>query len=172
MITKAKLKHEIVAMLLAMIYFAIWIIGMLVVKDLILVDYDLPLAHLSIAIMGSLILAKVVVLMEPVSFGSWVRKQPAWVDVVLRTFVFGLGVIIVLILEKGIEGMRHQKGFIESVTDVFRSESAPHLWLNTLCVSSALLVYNMAGVVRRHLGKGRMLKLFACPLPEKDSDHR
>ena len=38
MITKAKLKHEIVAMLLAMIYFAIWIIGMLVVKDLILVD--------------------------------------------------------------------------------------------------------------------------------------
>ena len=49
---------------------------------------------------------------------------------------------------------------------VFHHAQGPHVLANTICLSGALLVYNMLSVIEKNLGKGRLIQLFLSPLPE------
>ncbi len=160
------LKNELKAVSLTMLYFGSWIAALLLLKQLVLAEYSIAFHHFSLAFMGALILAKVVLLLEHAPLGSWVRSCPAWVDVLVRTILYSLGVALVLVLEKGFEGRHEHGGFGPAVSAVFRAVDAPHVWANTICLSGALLGYNLLSVVRQQLGSKRLLQLFTSPLPE------
>ncbi len=164
---KHKLAHELKAVAVAALYFACWIGALLVLKFLLLTEYKIAFRGWSIIVMGALILSKVVLILEHVSLGAWVRSKPAWVDVVLRTALYSAGLVVVLILEKGIEGRHEHGGFAGAVEAGFRSADAYHIYINTICLSGALFVYNALAVLRRHLGEKGLLKLFLVPLPPK-----
>lgn len=161
-----KLKHELTALGLLMLYFGCWIAGLIFLKQLVLAEYHIPFSQLSLALIGALILAKVVLILEHVSLGEWVRTRPAWVDVVLRTVLYSFGVVVVLLLEKGLEGRREHGGFGAALSALYNSADAHHVWANTICISAALLFYNALSVVRAQLGGRAFLKLFLDPLPE------
>jgi hypothetical protein len=162
---KQKLKDEIKAVGLAALYFGCWIGALLLLKSLILAEYKIAFHGWSVVVVGALVLSKVVLVLEHVSLGEWVRARPAWVDVVLRTVMYTLGVAIVLILEKGLEGRHEYGGFGAAVRQLFQQEDVYHLWANTLCLSGALLGYNVLTVVRRHIGNRGLIRLFLSPLP-------
>jgi len=104
--------------------------------------------------------------LEHVSLGAWIRTQPAWLDVILRTALYAFGVLVVLLLEKTFEGRHEHGGFGPSLIAVFQHAEIHHVWVNTICLSGALLGYNVLSVVRRHLGEGGLIRLFLSPLPE------
>jgi hypothetical protein len=162
---REKLKEEVRAIALVTLYFACWIGALILLKELVLAEYHIAFHHLSMALVGALVLAKVVLVMEHVPLGSWLRARPAWVDVVLRTVLYTLGVVIVLVLEKGIEGWHKHGGFGAAVKAALGSTDIHHIDANTLGVSAALFGYNVMTVVRCHLGEGGLLKLFLVPLP-------
>jgi hypothetical protein len=108
-----------------------------------------------------------VLILEHVSLGAWVRVRPAWVDVVLRTAMYSIGVAVVLLLEKGFEGRHEHGGFGPVLHFLFQETDVYHVWANTLCLSGALLVYNALFVVQRHLGKGALIRIFLSPLAEE-----
>jgi hypothetical protein len=118
-------------------------------------------------LVGALVLAKVVLVLEHVPLGAWIRTRPAWVDVVMRTILYGLGVVVVLLLEKAFEGRHEHGGLLASLVSVFQHEDIHHVWANTICVSGAILGYNALSVVRRHLGEGGLIWLFLSPLPNE-----
>jgi hypothetical protein len=171
MTTSEKIKRELRALLLTTAYFAAWIGTLMGMKVLILAEYKIAFQGLSKALIGALILSKVVLILEHLPLGSWVRRQPAWMDVALRTLFYSGGVLIVLILEKGIEGRHGDGGFAGAVSAACRATDAAHVWLNTICVAGALLVFNIAAVVRSHLGRGGLLKLLLVPLPGETPSH-
>jgi hypothetical protein len=162
---KQKLKDEMKAVGIAALYFGCWIGMLLLLKSLILAEYKIAFHGWSVVVVGVLVLSKVVLVLEHVSLGAWVRARPAWVDVVLRTVMYTLGVAIVLILEKGFEGQHEYGGFGAAVRQLFQQEDVYHLWANTLCLSGALLGYNVLAVVRRHIGNRGLIRLFLSPLP-------
>ena len=162
---KQKLKDEIKDIGIAALYFGCWLGALLLLKSLILAEYKIGFHGWSAVVVGALVLSKVVLVLEHVSLGAWVRARPAWVDVVLRTVMYTLGVAIVLVLEKGFEGRHEYGGFGAAVRQLFQQEDVYHLWANTLCLSGALLGYNALSVVRRHLGNRRLIRLFLVPLP-------
>ncbi|MFN0066375.1 MAG: hypothetical protein ACKVYV_01950 [Limisphaerales bacterium] len=170
---KQKLKHEIKAVGLAMLYFGLWIGALLLLKQLVLAEYRIAFHHLSLALVGALILSKVVLILEHVPLGAWVRTQPAWLDVLLRTALYSLGVAVVLVLEKGFEARHEHGGFGAAVAASFQKADIHHVWASTLALSGALLGYNVLSVIRRHLGGGGLLRLFLSPLPEApETKHR
>jgi hypothetical protein len=169
---KKRLKHELKAVGLAMLYFGSWIAALLLLKQLVLAEYEIAFHHLSLALVGALILSKVVLILEHVPLGSWLRSRPAWVDVLLRTALYSCGVALVLILEKGFEGRHEHGGFGPAVAGIFRAVEVHHVWLNTICLSGALFGYNVLSVVRRHLGAGGLLRLFSLPLSEEPDGGR
>jgi hypothetical protein len=166
----AKLKEEIRAVVIATLYFGCWILALMVVKWLVLAEYEIAFRGWSMALVGALVLAKVVLVLEHVSLGGWVRKQPAWVGVVLRTAFYTLGVALVLILEKGFEGRHAAGGFGPAVQHLFKQADIYHVWANVICIAGALLGYNAIMVVRRHLGNRELFRIFLVPLPEEPDE--
>lgn len=167
-----KLKEELRSLAVAMLYFGAWIGGLLLLKTLVLAEYHVEFRQWSAILVGALVLGKVVLILEHVPLGSWVERQPAWVDVVLRTLLYSAGVLVILLLEKGIEGRHEHGGFGPAVRAVFQGADAPHVLANTIVMSGALLGYNALSVVRRHLGPGGLLHLFLIPLPEETPEDR
>lgn len=160
-----RLKQELKTLGVVALYFAVWLSALLLVKQLVLAEYDIQFAGLSKAVVGALILSKVVLILEYVPLGTWVHRQPAWVDVLLRTGLYLLGVFLVLVLEKGFEGRHEYGGFLASLTAVFRHADFYHVWLNLLVVSGALLNYNVLSVIKRGRGEGGVFGLLMLPVP-------
>jgi len=162
-----KLKDEIKAIGIAALYFGLWIAALLLIKSLVLAEYQIAFHEWSVVVVGALILSKVVLVLEHVSLGAWVSARPAWVGVVLRTAMYSLGVAVVLVLEKGFEGRHEHGGFGPAVRYLFQQAEVYHVWANTFCLSGALLGYNVLSVLGRHLGKGGLIRIFFSPLPEE-----
>lgn len=160
-----RLVTELKSLGLMMLYFACWLVPLIMVKNLLLEEYQVPVTRLSVAIVGALILSKVVLVLEHVSLGTWTESRPAWLDVVLRTLLYAVGVAVVLMLEKAFEGRHEYGGFWNSFRAVFEHRDINHVWINLICVSAALLSFNVLGVIRRHLKQGSLLALFGRPLP-------
>jgi hypothetical protein len=133
---KQKLKDEIKAVAITTLYFSMWLGSLVLLKKIILAEYQIEFHGLSVALIGALILAKVVLVLENVSLGTWVRTHSALIEVVLRTAFYAFGVFVVLVLERAFEG-RHEFGsFGSSLMAVFREAKDHHVWANTICLSS------------------------------------
>jgi len=169
---KQKLVHELKSVGYATLYFACWIGTLLLLKKLILADYDIQFHHMGAALVGALVLSKVVLVLEKVPLGSWTQRAPAWVGVVARTTLYGVGVAIVLLLEKAIEGRHEHGGFAGSVANVLQHKDINHVWANLICISGALLVFNAMAILRLHLGEGGISRIFLTPPPLENESSR
>jgi hypothetical protein len=167
MSVKQKLANEIKAIVLTTLYFAVWFGMLVVLKELILADYDIAFRGFSAALIGALVVAKVVLVMEHVTLGQWVHKHPALVDVILRTLLYTVGVFVALLLEKAFEARHEYGGFVAALKNILRHRDMPHVWANSICVGVALLGFNILAVVRRHLGEGGLVRLFMDPPARK-----
>ena len=106
-----KLRNEIRTVALTALYFAVWIGVLVTLKQLLLAEYRIRFNGLSLALVGALVLAKVVLVLEHVPLGRWTRQKPALLDVILRTALFGFGVLVALLLEKGFHERQEYGGF-------------------------------------------------------------
>jgi hypothetical protein len=118
-------------------------------------------------LVGALIVAKVVLVLENIPLGALTRDRPAAAHVILRTVLYGLGVLVVLLLEKAFEARHEYGGFARAVVQVIHHQDIPHVLAAAIGVTGALLVFNALFVIRRHLGKRGLLRLFLAPLPEQ-----
>ena len=170
---KQKVKDETKAVGVAALYFGCWIGALVLLKSLILAEYQITFHGWSAVVVGALVLSKVVLVLEHVSLGAWVRARPAWVHIVLRTVLYTLGVAIVLVLEKGFEARHEYGGFVPALRQLAQQKDVYHVWANTLCLSGALLGYNAISVVRQHLGEKGLRRIFTSPLPgASNRDHK
>lgn len=166
---KQRLIHEIKAVGLVAAYFGCWLGALVLVKTLLLKEYQIEFNGVSRVLVGTIVLAKVVLILEKVPFGTWVRARPAWVDVVLRTALFACGVFVLVWLERGFNKRHEYGGFGPSLAAVLQHADAAHIWVNTFCLSIALLGYNALSVIRKTLGAGGLARLFLRPLPNRNS---
>lgn len=166
MSVQERLKHELEELGLAGLYFFLWIGSLVVLKKLILAEYQIEFAGLSAALIGALVLAKVVLILEHAPLGRLTRSWPAWAEVLARTALYAGGVVLVLLLEKGFEGRHEHGGFVQSLRSLSEHADLDHVWANALCVAGALLGYNALSVIRRHLGDGGLIAIFEAPVPK------
>jgi hypothetical protein len=142
------------------LYFAIVFIILMVMKKLYLKDYDIEFNGISQALIGALIMSKVVILMEYISLGNWVKHQPAIIDVILRTILYTAGVLVVIVLEKSFEKRHVADGFIHAMALVFTDRDIYHVWATIIGSAVSLFVYNSFSVVQRAMGKAGLSNLF------------
>ena len=163
MSTGSRLREELRELASAMLYFAAWIGLLVVLKSLVLAEYRIEFRQWSVILIGALVLGKVVLILEHVPLGRWIERQPAIVDVAARTLLYSLGVFLVLLVEKGLEGRHEAGGFGLAVAALFDDPDMPHIWANTICMSAALFGYNVLRVLRRHLGEGGIARILLSP---------
>jgi hypothetical protein len=150
-------------------YFATVYILLMVMKTLNLKDYDIEFSGISQALLGSLVMAKVVILMEYITLGNWVQRQPAIVDVTLRTLLYTSGVLLVIVLEKAFEDRHEAGGYMRAISYVFGHRDIYHVWATTIGSAASIFVYNSFSVVQRVMGINGISKLFfSTPLNQAE----
>jgi hypothetical protein len=164
-----KLQEEIRAVVLTTLFFLAWIGVLMLLKVLILDEYHIEFRGFSLALIGALVLAKVVLVFELVPLGAWISARPAWVEVVVRTALYSLGVLVVLLAEKAFESRHEHGGFIAALFALYRHVDLPHVWANAIVLSGALLAYNATNIVRLKLGEGGLRAVFLSPTPKRES---
>ncbi len=146
------------------LYFIIWFGALLLLKVIMLREYEVDIYGASIVLVGSLIAAKSVLILEHVPL-SKSRTQPAIVEVLLRTLLYIAGIFILMVLEKSIEASHECGGFTNAVKDLLGSVNKCHIWSNIICVTGALLFYNIGSVVNDHIGENGVMRILRSPLP-------
>jgi hypothetical protein len=166
------LKHELKSVAMATAFFAAWIGVFILQKTLILAEYQIGFIGWSKALTGALILGKVALILEKVPLGKWVRAQPAWVAVVSRTTLYSAGVVVVLLIERGVEGSSEHGGFVGALRASWQDAAGAHLAANAICISGALLVFNLLAVWRQYVRPEGLLSVLLRPLPEPPAADR
>ena len=164
---KAKVANELKAIGATTLFFAIWFCTLMLLKKLILEEYHIQFGTLSVAFIGALIVAKVVLVMENIPLGPWLRRQSGLIHITTRTAMYALGVVVILLLEKAFEGRHEYGGFFASLGQIMHHADIHHVWATAIGVTGALLVFNAMFVIRRHVGEHALWRIFLSPVPEE-----
>ena len=160
---RGKLVEEFKALGVITLYFGVWVGTIMLLKKLALAQYGIHFGALALAVVGVLLLAKVVLLMEHIPMGSWVRNQPAIVPVLLRTFIYSLGVFVVLAIERAFEARHEYGSFGRALIGIIQHPIYPRVLFNTICLFWALLGFNVLSVLRERLGTKGLRHIFFDP---------
>jgi hypothetical protein len=155
-----KLLHELEAVALTTLFFGTWAAVLVVLKTLVLADYQIEFRGFTAAAIGTLVLAKVVLILQHVPLGSWIEHRPRAVDIVVRTALYGSAALVVMLLEKAFEARHEYGGFSNSLVNVFQHRDINHVWVNAICLACALLAFNAFTVVRDYVGGRELARLF------------
>ncbi len=110
---------------------------------MILTEYKVEFSGISKAIIGALILAKVVLVIDLIPLSKWTRQHPAIYFIFFRTLFNIVAVFILLLLEKAFEARHEYGGFGSSLSQVFQHRDVYHVWANVTVVSIAVFWFNV-----------------------------
>lgn len=167
---KEKLKEELKSLGIIMLYFGLWFVFMIILKTLLLRQYDIEFTGLSMAFVGALIVGKVILIIDHIPLGSWIEKQPAIFDILFRTLLYSVGIIIIIILEKAFEVRHDYGGFLSAIPEVFNRTDVNQVYANSLVVICAILGFNLFTLFGKYFGQGGFRKVLLSPPPKKNID--
>lgn len=161
-----KLRHELRELRDVSLYFGTWLALLITVKHLILAEYHIDFSGYARILVGTLVLAKVVMVLEHVNLGSWTKRAPAWQEIVVRTALYTAGVFVVLLVEKLVDELRVGAGGVAAaLARALQATNFNQAMANTLAVSCSLLVYNFLAVLKRYLQPDGLAGVLRRPPP-------
>jgi len=162
---KEKVLKELKSIFWTSLYFFCWFGALMVIKVLLLREYQIEFIGLSIVVVGALVVAKVVLILEYVRM-PFTKNKPAWVEVLTRTFFYLIGVFVIMVLEKAFEARHEYGGILNALQNFTKSVDWYHVWVDIICVMGALLFFNIWTVVKMHYGAGMFRNMMISPLPD------
>jgi hypothetical protein len=163
---KEKGIHEIKSIFWTSLYFFSWFGGLMVIKVLLLREYHIEFVGFSMVVVGALVVAKVVLVLEYIKM-PFTKNQPAWIEIMLRTWLYLAGVFVIMVVEKVFEARNEYSGTIEALRNISRHADIHHIYVNIICVFGALFFFNVWSVVKKHFGKGVFITIMSTPVPSK-----
>jgi hypothetical protein len=156
--------EELKAVLAATLYFAIWFLIVLLLKRLMLEDYGIEFGDLSMAVILAVVTGKVVVVLRKAPL----RQRHGFLEVLLRTALYTLATVVLLVAEKAFSLRDEAGGFAAALSSVFEHADMPRIWATVICVGLAFVGYTSFDVLRREIGGVRIRDaFFARHMPER-----
>jgi hypothetical protein len=154
-----RVRHEAREIGLVTLYFLVCFGVFLTLKKLLLEEYHVSIYVLHAAVIGALVVAKVVVLLEKTSFGDRLRNGSLIAHALWRSLAYTAVVFVVTLAEHLVEA-RFAKGSLESaLAELWAGKDFDHLLATNLCVALSFLLYNTFAELDRRLGRGSIRRL-------------
>jgi hypothetical protein len=153
----AKLKHEAREVGLVTLYFFLCFGFILILKKLLLATYDIEFYALSSAVVGALIVGKVVVVLDKTQAGTRFEKSNSLGAAALyKTMIYSLCTALVLGAEKLFHAYRASPGLNEALREVWNHQDRYAILARVLCIGLAFLGYHLYAGLDRRLGEGKL----------------
>ena len=156
---KEKLKKELIEVGVVTSYFLFCFGMILLLKKLFLAAYDVGFYALSAAVLGALVVGKVVVILDHTKLGNRFEEKPPYVDIFYRSLTYTLAVAIVLVIEHVFHALGDSQSLWAAIKEVIANSEAPKLWAVIICILGSFVVYNVISAINKRLGKGELKKI-------------
>ena len=155
-----RLVREVRQVGLITFYFLVCFALLLLLKKLFLAQYAVEFYGVSAAVVGALVVGKVVVLLDHSGLGSrFDRERALWIGVAYRTLVYTVVTFVVVVVEKVIHEVRAGEELAAAVTHVWEHRDRNVMLATVLCIALAFAGYNVYAALDRRLGEGTLRRL-------------
>lgn len=155
-----RLVKELLHVLPAFIFFLIMFYILVVTKALTLREYGITPHGSAVAIVGALIVAKVILIADKLPFLNLYPKKPLAWNVALKTIAFGMITFVFLFVEETIRAAHKYGGFSAGYEHLKADIIWPALWVREIWLT-VLLVFYCSGIeLARIIGFERIREIF------------
>lgn len=152
--------HEVRSILLVTLYFAACFGVVIVLKQLLLAEYGIEFSGLSMALVAALVTAKVVIVLEKIPLTKWLQGQAAMADIIVRSTIYTVATLLLLLLERAIESRAEYDGVREAIVNMYEQRDVHKAAATTICVGLAFLAFNAFRVIHREIGGRKLAEIF------------
>lgn len=152
--TRERIVQEIRDIGLVTAYFLAWFLFFLGMKKLLLAEYEIQISVLGTAVVGALVVAKVVVILENTRLGTRFQDSRRVYHIAYRSVVYTAIVFAVTVVERLFDLYREHGGLQTALEAGWAQRDVHHFLALNICVALAFLVYNTYAEIDPHLGEG------------------
>ena len=152
---------------LVSLYFMICFALVLTLKKLFLAQYAVEFYGISVAVVGALVVGKVVVVLDHTKIGNrYDRTQAVWMGALYKTLVYTAVTFLVVVAEKIFHAWRETGQPVESLWHVWEHRDRNVMLASVICIGLAFAGYNLFSAIDRRLGEGTLRQVvFGGPSP-------
>ena len=156
----AKIKHEILEVIPPTIFFFVAIGLLILTKRLMLQQYGIEFADFGAAVIGALIIAKVVLIVDYFPFINKFPNKPLIYNVLWKTAIYVVAAFIVRLAEHFIPLVVRYGSIREAASHMLDDVVWPQFLIIYIWLSVLLFVYCSLRELVRAIGKDEVLTLF------------
>jgi hypothetical protein len=163
-------KHEVKELLTVTLFFLSGFLLIFVLLELMLEDYNVHFNALTKAVIGALVLAKVILVLRNLAFMQIFPNSPGIVRVLYKTLIYLAGVLMVLAVERVIDAYREAGGVLAALKHVVETRTLHHVLAVTLLASIPVAAFNCWEELLREVGRDRLAEaFFRKKIPAQDT---
>lgn len=129
-------------------------------RRFLLAEYSIAYTDCWVALIGALILGKVIMIGSVFRLGRWLEHKPLIVPTIYKALLFSAFVVAFRIVEYAINGLLHGDGLAAALGEFVAQKGIDEVLANSLVVVVALIPFFAVKELGRVLGRERIAALF------------
>jgi hypothetical protein len=159
-----RLRHEVRQIGLVALYFFGCFVIFLSLKKLLLEEYHIPVYVLQTAVLGAIVVAKVVVILEKTSFASRFQDRSLIAHSIWRSLAYTAVVFVVTLAEELLDAYLDKQDLAATLSGFLSSKQLDHFLAMNVGVALSFMIYFTFSELDRRIGHGAIRRLlFSAP---------
>jgi hypothetical protein len=155
-----KLRHELIEYAFNVAYLTLVFAAFLQYRRFLLAEYSITYTNYWLALIGALILGKVIMIGSVFRLGRWLEEKPLIVPTIYKALLFCIFVVVFRVVEYAIKGLLHGDGLAAALGEFFVQKGVDEVLANSVVVLVALIPFFAVKELGRVLGRERVAALF------------
>lgn len=155
-----KLKHEFLLILPPTIFFFFAFVLLATTQNLMQREYGIPLTGYGVAVVGALIVGKVVLIVDNLPFMNQFPDKPLFYNIAWKSSIYFLATFLVRYIEHVFPLLREYGEFMEANRHLLVKVVWPHFWIIQMWLAVLFFLYCSLREVVRVIGRDEVIRIF------------
>ena len=160
-VTAGKWLHrEFLAARPVFLFFLVAFLLQAMIIKLAVAQFSIPISAFSKAVVGALLAAKAVLIIDETRIGRSLEHYRRIVAVAVKTVLYGFGTLLLGYLERFVEALHRNGSFDGAVRDMIDQANVYRIFAWVLGVTLIFAIYFVFAEINDYMGKGGLWSLF------------
>jgi hypothetical protein len=155
-----KVRDELIEYAFNVVYLTLVFAAFTQYRRFLLAEYSITYTNYWLALIGALILGKVIMIGSAFPLGRWLDDKPLIVPTIYKAILFCAFVLVFRVVEYAIRGLLHGDGLAAALVEFFAQKGIDEVLANLLVVLVTLIPFFAVKELGRVLGRERVAALF------------
>jgi len=155
-----KVRDELIEYAFNVAYLTLVFVAFTQYRRFLLAEFSITYTNYGLALIGAMILGKVIMIGSVFRLGRWLEDKPLIVPTIYKALLFCGFILALRVVEYAIKGLLHGDGLAVAFLEYFTKKGMDEVLANGLIVLVALIPFFAVKELGRVLGTDRIAALF------------